>query len=404
MLLSGKKILLGITASIASYKSILLLRLLIKEGAEVKVIMTPAAKDFVSPLVLSVLSKQKVVIDWEEQYEWNNHVALGRWADLMLIAPLSCNSLSKMANGGCDNVLMAVYLSATCPVVVVPAMDEDMWLHPSTKSNISKLMAYGNILIDVAKGELASGLTGEGRMPQPEQILNTITERFFRSNIFAGKKILVSAGPTYEALDPVRFIGNRSSGKMGFALASVFYLQGADVVLITGPTEQQLLYTGIRRVNIQSADEMFQACIAEQDADIIVMSAAVADYTPIKTATQKIKKTDDEITLNLRQTKDILKYLGQQKKEKQFIVGFALETENEITNAKQKLVSKNLDCIIMNSLNDPGAGFEKDTNKVTIIDHSGHTELTLQTKQETALEIVKHIASACFSARRNKEE
>ena len=393
-MLQGKKILIGITASIAAYKSILLIRLLIKAGAEVKVIMTPAAKDFVSPVVLSTLSKNKVIIDLSDGNEWSNHVMLGRWADIFLVAPLSCNTLAKMAHGLCDNILLAVYLSATCPVVVAPAMDEDMWHHPSTKKNLSLLREYGNHIISVEKGELASGLFGDGRMAEPEDMFSYVIEHFFRTKQFAGKKAMVTAGPTYEAIDPVRFIGNHSSGKMGFALAEELYLQGADVLLITGPSQQKISYKGIELVRVISAAEMFIACeSAFAKADIMVMSAAVADYTPLNAATEKIKKQSDSFDLSLKKTTDILKHLGQQKKAGQFLVGFALETNNEKENALAKLRSKNLDAIILNSLNDTGAGFGVDTNQVTVIDKSGQEKsFTLKSKKEIAKDIVSFIA------------
>ena len=391
MILKNKKILVGITGSIAAYKTILLVRLLIKAGAEVKVVMTTASKEFVSPLVLSVLSKNKVSIEWEVENEWNNHVELGRWPDIMLIAPLSCNTLAKMANGLCDNLLLAVYLSATCPVVVVPAMDDDMWHHFTTKRNIAQLKEHGVSIIESVKGELASGLFGDGRMAEPEDIFIFLVENYFRGNQLKGKKVLVTAGPTYESIDPVRFIGNRSSGKMGFALAESFYLNGAEVILVTGPTDQAIQYKGITLFTVESAAEMFDACITAQDADIIVMSAAVADYTPILVADQKIKKTGEEMILKLHQTKDILKYLGTNKKPGQYIAGFALETENEINNALKKLESKNLDCIVLNSLNDEGAGFGKDTNKISIINTERILTLDVESKKKVANKIVDYI-------------
>ncbi len=391
MLLAGKKILIGITGSIAAYKSILLLRLLVKEGAEVKIVMTAAAKDFVSPLVLSVLSKNKVVLDWQEQNEWNNHVALGRWADLMVMAPLSCNTLAKMATGACDNVLMAVYLSATCPVLASPAMDEDMWHHPAVQENIEKIKTFGNHVIPVNTGALASGLYGEGRMAEPEEIRDYLVEQFFRTQDFAGKKVMISAGPTYEPVDPIRFIGNRSSGKMGFALAKAFFLKGAEVVLVTGPNNLPPLYKGIHIIQVQTAKQMLDACIKQSDAGIIVMSAAVADYTSAAPATQKIKKAGDQLQITLQKTEDVLLYLGQHKKAGQFIAGFALETENEETNAIEKLHKKNLDCVFLNSLNEKGAGFDTDTNKVTIIDHQQKQTLALSSKLDIAFQLVEYI-------------
>ncbi|MCX6205987.1 MAG: bifunctional phosphopantothenoylcysteine decarboxylase/phosphopantothenate--cysteine ligase CoaBC [Bacteroidetes bacterium] len=391
MPLKNKKILLGITGSIATYKAILLVRLLIKSGAEIKVVMTNAAKDFVSPLVLSVLSKNKVYIEWQEENEWNNHVELGRWADVFVIAPLTCNTLSKMANGGCDNLLLAVYLSATCPVVVAPAMDEEMWLHPSTKKNINRLIEYGNQIIEVKDGELASGIIGSGRLTEPEDIITYLEETIFRDTLLKGKKVLVSAGPTYEAIDPVRFIGNRSSGKMGFAIAEAFYLRGADVVLVSGPTHERTRFKGIDIIRIENADEMFHACLQHESAHIMVMSAAVADYTALTIADQKIKKQGDSLQLNLTKTKDILKYLGNQKKPGQYVAGFALETENEIGNATKKLLDKNADCIILNSMNDKGAGFEKDTNKISIINQKSTINFEVKTKKDVANDIVNYI-------------
>lgn len=392
-MLQGKKILIGITGSIAAYKTITLVRLLIKAGAEVKVVMTPAAREFASPIVLSTLSKNTVVHDLVEGDAWSNHVMLGRWADVMLIAPLSCNTLGKMANGLCDNVLLAVYLSATCPVVIAPAMDEDMWHHPSTKRNLAQLVKDGNHVIEVGKGELASGLFGDGRMAEPEDICQYLVEHFFRSGDLKGKKAIVSAGPTYEAIDPVRFIGNHSSGKMGFAIAEALYLRGADVVLITGPTSQQTNYKGITVQPVVSADEMYAAAVkAFEDANIAVMSAAVADYKPAQAAQEKIKKKQDEWNIDLVKNKDILHQLGQQKKAGQFLLGFALETNNEKENALTKLKFKNADGIVLNSLNDKDAGFGVDTNTVTIFHQSGSEEkIALKSKREVAADIVSFI-------------
>jgi phosphopantothenoylcysteine decarboxylase/phosphopantothenate--cysteine ligase len=389
----GKKILIGITGSIAAYKSILLVRLLVKAGAEVKVVMTPAARDFVSPVVLSTLSKNRVIIELTAENEWSNHVMLGRWADVFLIAPLSCNTLAKMANGLCDNLLLAVYLSATCPVVIAPAMDEDMWHHPATRKNIERLGGYGNSIIPVEKGELASGLYGDGRMAEPGDIFTYLEEHFFRSTDLKGKKALVTAGPTYESIDPVRFIGNHSSGKMGFALAEALYLRGADVTLVTGPTQEKPGYTGIRVLPVRSAAEMFDACeTAFASADITVMAAAVADYSPATVAAEKIKKQSGTLEMVLNKTKDILKYLGELKKTGQVLIGFALETNDEKAHALTKLQSKNLDAIILNSLQDKGAGFGGDTNKVMIIDRSGQEKnIALKSKKETAKDIVSFI-------------
>jgi phosphopantothenoylcysteine decarboxylase/phosphopantothenate--cysteine ligase len=392
-MLKGKKILLGITGSIAAYKAILLVRLLVKAGAEVKVVMTESAKNFVSPLVLSTLSNNKVLIDLFDEDTWANHVMLGRWADVMLIAPLSCNTLAKMANGQCDNLLLAVYLSATCPVVVSPAMDEDMWDHLSTKRNIELLKSYGNSIIDVENGELASGLIGEGRMAEPETIVQYLTEHSFRGKELSGKKVLITAGPTYEALDPVRFIGNHSSGKMGFALAEAFYLKGADVELVTGPTHQQTNYNGINVSKVSSAEQMYEKCNAIfPTTNIAVMSAAVADYKPIEVATEKIKKTNEDLTIQLSKTKDILKSLGEQKKNGQLLVGFALETNNERQYALNKMQTKNADMIVLNSLRDKNAGFGHDTNKVTVFDKEGNEfALDLASKQNIATDIVNII-------------
>lgn len=394
-MLQGKKILIGISGSIAAYKTILLVRLLIKQGAEVKVILTPAAANFVSPLVLETLSKNKVIVDLADGSQWSNHVMLGRWADLFVIAPASCNTLAKMAQGLCDNLLLAVYLSATCPVLIAPAMDEDMWRHPSTQKNISLLREYGNHLMTVAHGELASGLIGEGRMAEPEQILVHLIENFFRGGTLSHKKVMITAGPTYEAIDPVRFIGNHSSGKMGFALAEAMYLQGADVTLITGPTHETTVYQGITIQKVKSAAEMFAACeVIFPETDIAIMSAAVADFSPSTVATEKIKKQSAALSISLAPTKDILKYAGTQKRDNQYVVGFALETENEKANALTKLKSKNADCIVLNSLRDEAAGFGVSTNKVTILDKSGEELVTdLKSKKAIAEDIVSFIIS-----------
>ncbi|HEY5772567.1 MAG TPA: bifunctional phosphopantothenoylcysteine decarboxylase/phosphopantothenate--cysteine ligase CoaBC, partial [Chitinophagaceae bacterium] len=392
-MLKGKKILLGITGSIAAYKSAFLVRLLVKAGAEVKVIMTPSSTDFISKLTLSTLSKNKVLVDLFDEDSWANHVMLGRWADVMLVAPLSCNTLSKMAHGQCDNLLLAVYLSATCPVVVAPAMDEDMWHHQSTKENIGKLIEFGNKIIPVEKGELASGLIGDGRMAEPEAILRFIEDSFNVSQPLSGKKAFVSAGPTYEPLDPVRFIGNHSSGKMGLAIAEELYTRGADVTLIMGPSLINLPDNGIKSVRVNTAEEMYKACTKQFDkSDIGIMAAAVADYTPIEVAKNKIKKTSGELVIELKKTKDILKSLGEKKSLKQVLVGFALETNNERENALGKLKNKNADMVVMNSLNDKGAGFGTDTNKITIFDKSGKEfNYELMSKKEAAKNIVDTI-------------
>ena len=389
-MLQGKKILLGITGSIAAYKSILLIRLLVKAGAEVKVIVTPAAKDFVSTLTLSTLSKNPVLTDLFDEDSWVNHAMLGRWADVMLIAPLSCNTMAKMANGQCDNLLLTTYLSATCPVIVAPAMDEDMWHHPVTKENLRKIESFDNKIIPVGKGELASGLFGDGRMAEPDDILQYIVDIFFTPQQLSGKKAFVSAGPTYEPIDPVRFIGNHSSGKMGIALAKELYKRGAEVVLILGPSSLPLNENGIQVIRVKTADEMYEACLNEfKQVDIAVMSAAVADYTPIKISTDKIKKSDSTLTLELIKTKDILKSLGEKKQPGQVLVGFALETNDERKNALEKLKSKNADMIVLNSLNETGAGFGLDTNKITIFEKSGEElKFEMKSKQEVAKDIV----------------
>ncbi|MBV9962946.1 MAG: bifunctional phosphopantothenoylcysteine decarboxylase/phosphopantothenate--cysteine ligase CoaBC [Parafilimonas sp.] len=392
-MLKGKKILLGITASIAAYKSILLARFLIKEGAEVKVVMTQAAIDFVSPLVLSTLTNNKVLVDISSKDSWANHVMLGRWADVFLIAPLSCNTLAKMAHGQCDNLLLAVYLSSTCPVVVAPAMDEDMWYHPSTKKNIIALKEYGNTIINVGTGDLASGLFGEGRMAEPEDIVLFLFENFFRENVLKNKKALVTAGPTYEQLDPVRFVGNHSSGKMGFALAEALYEKGADVTIVSGTVYQTKKYKGINISKVETAEEMYNACMQlHEESDIEIMAAAVADYKPAEIASEKIKKNQTELTLQLIKTKDILATLGASKKSGQFLAGFALETNNEKEHALNKLKTKNADMIILNSLKDTNAGFGFDTNKVSVFfkDESS-VDLELASKKEIAQQIVELI-------------
>lgn len=384
-MLKGKKILVGITGSIAAYKTILLVRLLMKAGAEVKVVMTPAATDFVSPLVLSTLSKNTVITELSSKNEWSNHVELGRWAHLFIIAPLSCNTLAKMANGFCDNILLAVYLSATCDVLIAPAMDEDMWKHPATKQNLAKLISFGNTVMDVHYGELASGLIGEGRMAEPETIVQFMYSRYFRSKSLAGKTALVTAGPTYESIDPIRFIGNHSSGKMGFAIAEILFMQGAEVYLITGPSKEVIQFSGIHRIDVQSANDMYiQVMNLIDQIDIGIFSAAVADYTVLNPATEKIKKKETALNIELAKTKDILAEVGKIKKLNQFIVGFALETENEKVNALEKLSKKNADMIVLNSLRIEGAGFSGDNNAVTIFSKTG-LELSIELKSKKAI-------------------
>ncbi len=396
MALKGKKILLGITGSIAAYKSIYLVRHLVKAGAELKVIMTPSSKDFVSSLTLSTLSKNPVLIDLFDEQSWSNHVMLGRWADVMVIAPLSCNTLAKMANGQCDNLLLATYLSATCPVVAAPAMDEDMWHHPSTKANLKMIESFGNKIIPVEKGELASGLFGDGRMAEPEQILKYLEVFFSKHEIkgsLTGKKALVTAGPTYEPIDPVRFIGNHSSGKMGVAIAKELYSRGAEVTLVMGPTNFNFSENGVQVMRVNTAAEMWEACQSVfPSADITVMSAAVADYTSLQKAPEKIKKKEERLIVELTKTRDILKSLGEIKKKGQVLVGFALETNNERANALEKLEKKNADLIVLNSMNDEGAGFAGDSNKVTIFSKEGNEfQFDTKSKQEVAVDIVDTI-------------
>jgi phosphopantothenoylcysteine decarboxylase/phosphopantothenate--cysteine ligase len=394
-MLTGKKIILGVTGSIAAYKSALLTRLLVKAGAEVRVVMTPSAHDFITPLTLSTLSKNPVLTTFQKDTsgQWNNHVDLGLWADAMIIAPASANTLAKMANGLCDNLLLAVYLSARCPVFLAPAMDLDMLQHPATKKNIETLNKFGNILIDAEFGELASGLTGTGRMAEPENITRFLTGQLAAAKRLSGKSVLVTAGPTFEALDPVRFIGNHSSGKMGFAIAEALAEQGASVQLVTGPTSQHTNHRGIVVKKVTSADEMYAACQEIfPGSDIAVLAAAVADYKPVVKAEQKIKKTGESMTLELTKTPDIAASLGKLKHNGQIIVGFALETENETANALKKLESKNLDLIVLNSLNDKGAGFGHDTNKISIINKKQEvTTFEMKDKKAVAGDIVSAI-------------
>ena len=394
-MLTGKKIVLGVCGSIASYKAAHLVRLLLKSGAEVQVLMTKDALSFITPLTLATLSKKPVLIDYfvPETGEWNNHVDLGLWADILLIAPASANTLGKMATGICDNLLLATYLSAKCPVYFAPAMDLDMWKHPSTTQNVTQLQSYGNILIQPNAGELASGLIGEGRMAEPEEIVALLQQELKKKLPLAGKKALVTAGPTYEAIDPVRFIGNHSSGKMGFAIVEELYRLGAEVTLISGPTALSLYSKAIKRIDVVSADDLLKATLAEfGEADITVMSAAVADYKPEHVADQKIKKKEQSFSLNLIKTTDILAELGNKKRGNQLLVGFALETENELAHASDKLKRKNLDLIVLNSLNDEGAGFKSDLNKITILDKQLNAEtFVLKLKNEVAQDICQKI-------------
>lgn len=393
-MLSGKKIVLGVSGSIAAYKSAVLTRLLVKEGVDVRVVMTPSAHDFITPLTLSTLSKNPVLTHFvkDESGLWNNHVELGMWADALVIAPASAKTIAKMSAGICDNLLLAVYLSARSPVFVAPAMDLDMLKHPSTQSNISKLNSWGNNLIEPGFGELASGLVGTGRMAEPEEIIVHL-EKHFSEKKLKGKKALVTAGPTHEAIDPVRFIGNNSSGKMGFAVAEALAREGVMVKLVSGPTSLLTTHPNIEVKKVTSADEMYQACRdIFPSSDITVLSAAVADYRPMASAKQKIKKTESNLVIELTKTQDIASELGKLKQKGQFIVGFALETENELANAGKKIVSKNFDLIVLNSLNDKGAGFGGDTNKVSIIDRENKVkEFNLKSKQEVAGDIVNAI-------------
>lgn len=394
--LNGKKILLGISGGIAAYKTASLVRLFIKAGAHVQVIMTPASKDFITPLTLSTLSKNPVFSSFynqdDDNEKWNNHVELALWADIMVIAPATANTLSKMANGTCDNLLIAAYLSAKCPVYYAPAMDLDMYKHPSTIANFFSLTQFGNTIIPAESGELASGLTGEGRMAEPKHIV-AFMEADLESRLpLKGKKILITAGPTYEAIDPVRFIGNHSSGKMGFDIASCAANLGASVILITGPTHCKVLNTLIKVIPVVSAQEMYDTChLYYADVDVAIAAAAVADYKPKNVALQKIKKSADDFTIQLEKTKDILASLGEIKKN-QFLIGFALETENEIENAKLKIQKKNLDLIVLNSLQDLGAGFGKATNKVTFIDKFFNIEpMDLKSKEAVADDILNKV-------------
>ncbi len=397
-MLKGKKIILGVTGSIAAYKAALLVRLLKKSGAEVRIIMTPGARDFITPLTLSTLSGNPVLSEFTEGNEgvWNNHVDLGLWADLLVIAPASANELAKMANGLCDNLLMAVYLSARCKVLFAPAMDLDMYKHPATQANLAKLQSFGNIMVEATVGELASGLIGQGRMAEPEELVQAIAKTLDTSvpaKKKVNKKVLITAGPTVEAIDPVRFISNHSSGKMGFAIAEEFANQGYSVDLVAGPVHISTVNPTINRIDVVSAADMYKAATRlAVKADIIVMAAAVADYKPSKPSDKKIKKKDTEMSIELEKTTDILAAVGKTKKKSQLLVGFALETDNELANAQKKLKEKHLDLIVLNSLQDKGAGFGHDTNKIKIITANNKTfNFELKTKKEAAADIVQHI-------------
>ncbi len=393
-MLNNKNIILGVCGSIAAYKSASLVRLLVKAGANVKVILTADASNFITPLTLATLSKNPVYTQYFEAETgvWSNHVELGLWADYMLIAPVSANTLGKMANGLCDNLLSAVYLSAKCPVLFAPAMDLDMWKHESTQNNIAKLQNFGNVMIAPGSGELASGLHGQGRMAEPEEILAFLEAQIRKELPLLGKKVMVTAGPTYEAIDPVRFIGNHSSGKMGFAIAEEMYKLGAEVTLIAGPTALKS-NANINRIDVVSAQQMLDACLTHfNKSDITVMSAAVADYTPVEVALQKIKKKEDHFNIELKKTTDILATLGNQKANQQILVGFALETADEENYAKDKLRKKNLDLIVLNSLNDKGAGFKTETNKITIFNKDlAKTAFEMKSKTEVAKDICTEI-------------
>lgn len=397
-MLGGKNILLGISGGIAAYKTTFLVRLLIKAGAQVKVVMTQSASSFVSPLTLSTLSKNPVLMDFVNEEDgslsWNNHVELGLWADLMLIAPATANTLSKMANGTCDNLLMATYLSAKCPVYVAPAMDLDMYKHPSTKASLEKLESFGNRIVPAESGELASGLHGEGRMAEPENIVHYIESDLAKGLPLTGKRVLITAGPTHEAIDPVRFLGNKSTGTMGFELAKQAANLGAQVVLVSGPTYLNVDHAFIDLVRVTSSQEMYEACHKSYaEVDVAICAAAVADYRPATVAKEKIKKQEGKMSIELERTPDILKSLGEVKKD-QFLVGFALETENELENAKDKLKRKNLDGIVLNSLKDDGAGFGGSTNKITFIDKNLEIKtFDLKTKSEVASDIWEEIIS-----------
>lgn len=395
-MLRGKHIVLGISGSIAAYKAASLARLLVKEGAEVKVVMTPLAKEFITPLTMATLSKNPILVDFynPENGDWNSHVSLGLWADLLLIAPATANTIGKMAAGIADNLLLTTYLSAKCPVALAPAMDLDMYRHPATRRNLDILKSYGNWIIEPEEGELASGLTGKGRMEEPEKIVAFLSMLWNRAKDLVGKKVLLTAGPTYEKIDPVRFIGNYSTGKMGFALAEEFAARGAKVILVTGPVNLKTTSAAIHRIDVVSAADMFEQVMQFADqCDIVVSCAAVADFTPKQKSEVKIKRGQEELGLELQPTRDIAAELGRRKRKGQLLIGFALETNDEAGNALQKLRKKNLDLIVLNSLRDKGAGFGGDTNKVTLIDKNEQQyAYNLKSKQEVATDIVDRIA------------
>lgn len=395
-MLKGKKIVLGITGSIAAYKACYLIRGLIKKGAEVQVVITPAGKEFITPITLSALTSKPVISDFFSQRDgtWNSHVDIGLWADAMVIAPATASTIGKMANGIADNMLITTYLSMKAPVFLAPAMDLDMYAHPSTQTNLATLRRYGNHIIEPTCGELASHLEGKGRMEEPEKIIRILEDFFAENNSMYGKKILITAGPTYEKIDPVRFIGNYSSGKMGYALAEACADKGAEVTLVSGPVSLTTVHPNIRRFNVESAEEMYEASTKHfPNMDAAILCAAVADFTPAETAEQKIKRGSDDLTIHLKPTRDIAQALGQMKTAKQRLVGFALETHDEAVHARQKLEKKNLDFIVLNSLNDKGAGFRHDTNKISIISATENIPFPLKNKKEVAKDIVNYLAS-----------
>jgi phosphopantothenoylcysteine decarboxylase/phosphopantothenate--cysteine ligase len=398
-MLQGKKIILGVTGSIAAYKSAYLIRLLVKEGAEVKVIMSELAKEFITPLTLATLSKNPILVDFfnPENGDWNSHVDLGLWADAYVIAPATANTMGKMVSGVADNLLVTTYLSARCPVFIAPAMDLDMFNHPSTRRNIEILKSYGNQIIEPASGQLASGLEGKGRMDEPENIVAFI-DQYFTPKKMAGKRVLITAGPTYEKIDPVRFIGNYSTGKMGFAIAEACANQGAEVILIAGPVNQSLKNKSIKRIDVESADEMYRNAMTYfEQADGAILCAAVADFTPVSPANHKVKREKENLQLDLKPTRDIAAALGAAKRHEQFLVGFALETDNEEANALSKMERKNFDFIVLNSLQDPKSGFGFDTNKVTIMHRSGlQKKYELKSKLAVANDIVNEINTLIF--------
>ncbi|MEG1562398.1 MAG: bifunctional phosphopantothenoylcysteine decarboxylase/phosphopantothenate--cysteine ligase CoaBC [Bacteroides sp.] len=393
-MLKGKKIIVGITGSIAAYKACYLIRGLVKQGAEVQAIITPAGKEFITPVTLSALTGKPVISEFFAQRDgtWNSHVDLGLWADALLIAPATAATIAKMANGIADNMLVTTYLSAKAPVFIAPAMDLDMYAHPATQHNLNTLRSFGHHIIEPASGELASHLVGKGRMEEPETIIRLLDEFFSQTNELAGKKILITAGPTYEKIDPVRFIGNYSSGKMGFALAEESARRGAEVCLIAGPVQQQTHHTRITRIDVESAGEMYEQALQHfSTSHAAILCAAVADFTPENVSGTKIKRDRDDLALLLKPTRDIAACLGQQKKAGQKLVGFALETHDEQRHAQEKLQRKNLDFIVLNSLNDAGAGFRHDTNKVSIIDPEGRTDYPLKPKDKVAQDIVNRL-------------